>query len=136
MNSNNGVIRIGRKGLKKFAFGDAEPFEVDVIVAFQEWIIVDDSFRDQFSKSEDGSRKIPAAEVPAWHQAAVSMVEKLSNWDSEKYGALTVSEAMDFIARLREQYDELAVFFRPKSLEEPDSPDTSVAEVRFSEEES
>ena len=44
---SNGVIRVGRKGRKKFAFGEGEPFEVDVVVAFQEWICIDDGFRER-----------------------------------------------------------------------------------------
>ena len=42
MSANNGIIRIGRKGIAKFAFGsDGEPFEVDVVVAFQRWIEIE-----------------------------------------------------------------------------------------------
>lgn len=124
MSANNGIIRIGRKGLKKFAFGDeGEPFEVDVVVAFQKWVNVDDDFRAQCN-AED--KLIPTAEMPMYHQAAQLFVKELGGGD------VTVAEALDFIARLREQYDELAVFFRPKSLQEPDSPATSGAELRFS----
>lgn len=130
MSSSNGIIRIGRKGLKKFAFGDesdpaSTPFEVDVVVAFQQWIVIDDSFRPT-EEDKDGRLSIPTAEMPAYHQAAVSFIKDLSNTD------VTTAEALDFIARLREQYDELATFFRPKSREEPASPVTSEAELRFS----
>lgn len=121
MSSNNGVVRIGRKGLKKFAFGEDAPFQVDVVVAYQRWIDVDESFRtDGQIKTEDMHR---------FHAAAVEFVEELSN--SER-GTLTVAEVLDFLARLREQYDELAVFFQPKSREEPASPATSGLETRFS----
>lgn len=129
MSSSNGVIRIGRKGIKKFAFGDNKPFEVDVVVAFQEWITVDDNFRP-IEENEEGNRPIPLAEMPAYHAAAQSFVQGLGG------GEVTVAEALDFIARLREQYDELAVFFRPKSREKLDSPGTSEAELQFSEEKS
>jgi hypothetical protein len=33
-----------------------------------------------------------------------------------------------------EQYDEMADFFQPRSRAKPDSPGTSAAELRFSEE--
>lgn len=125
MSSNNGtgVIRIGRKGLKKFAFGDNPVFEVDVVVAFQRWLVIDDSFR-----TTDGDRRIPVADVPAYHAAAQGFIAELGG------GEVTTAEALDFLARLREQYDELADFFRPKLREERDSPDTSEAGLRFSEE--
>lgn len=141
MSANNGVIRIGRKGLKKFAFGeDGAPFEVDVVVAFQEWISIDDTFRP-IEVDDDGNRPIPVDQMPAYHQAAVEFVQGLAangtrgGVSPADTNRLTVAEALDFIARLREQYDELAVFFRPKLREEPDSLDTSEAELRFSVEE-
>lgn len=126
MNTTNGVIRIGRKGIKKFAFGeDGAPFDVDVVVAFQEWIGIDDKFRE---RSED--RSILTMDMPAYHQAATDFAIRLSG------GVVTTAEALDFIARLREQYDEVAAFFQPKSREERVSPATSEAELRFSMEES
>lgn len=126
MSANNGVIRVGRKGLKKFAFGDeGAPFEVDVVVAFQEWICIDDGFREQ---SDD--RTIATSDMPAYHRAAVEFVARLANTPSA--GEITTAEALEFIARLREQYDEMATFFQPKLREEPDSPATSEAELQFS----
>lgn len=123
MNSN-GVIRIGKKGVKKFAFGDdGAPFEVDVVVVFQQWVATDEGFRDaDFS--------IPSDRMLEYHAAAVSFVQQLCGHE------VTTAEALDFIARLREQYDEVAAFFRPKSREERASLDTSEAELRFSAEES
>lgn len=130
MSDDNGVIKIGRKGVKKFAFGeDGQPFEVDVVKAFQAWICLDDEFRPQ-EEDEKGDRPIPLSKMPDFHQAAVVFVKEVSKYD------VTIAEALDFIARLREQYDELVNFFRPRSKEERDSPDTSGAELRFSAEES
>jgi hypothetical protein len=127
---NNGVVRISRKGTKKFAFGEeGQPFEVDVVAAFQGWIDVDKQFR----VTEDSS----LTDLPAYHQAAVIHVKNLSGYD------VTIAEALDFMARLREVYDDLAVFFRPRSPEERGSPGTSAVasagtsaktELRFSAE--
>lgn len=137
--SSNGVIRVGRKGRKKFAFGnDGAPFEVDVVVAFQEWIGVDDHFRE---RTED--RSIATADMPEYHRAAVEFVQRLATTaplsdtlDNTRVELvapdITTAEALDFIARLREQYDELADFFVPKSREKRASPDTSESELRFS----
>lgn len=143
---SNGVIRIGRKGIRKFAFGDdGVPFEVDVVVAFQEWISIDDSFRP-VNALEDGSRSIPTESMAGYHQAAVEFVARLgtvvisdpmSKHDNRVcVPNITTAEALDFIARLRECYDELAAFFRPRLSEERASPATSEAELRFSAEES
>lgn len=130
MSANNGVIRIGRKGIKKFAFGeDGTPFDVDVVVAFQRWIEIDNEFRQDNDGSE--GRLIALSDIPLFHKAAVEYVRGLSgSYD------VTTAEALDFIARLREEYDKLADFFQPKSLEELASPSTSEAasELQFSEE--
>jgi hypothetical protein len=133
MNTNhNGVIRIGRKGLKKFAFGeDGAPFEVDVVVAFQSWIAIDDEFRP-VEEDNDGGRPIPVSNISAYHLAAVRFVQNLRGTNEP---LVTTAEALDFIARLREQYDELARFFRPRLREERDSPDSSGVELRFLAEE-
>ena len=141
MSQNNGIIRIGRKGIKKFAFGDeGAPFDVDIVVAFQQWIGIDDSFRLEEENAE-GSRPIPTEAMPTYHQAAVEFVSGLAGQTRTLSGQpippvldVTTAEALDFIARLREQYDELASFFRPKSRQERDSPATSEAqsELRFS----
>lgn len=122
-NSTDGVIRIGRKGLRKFAFGDDGPvFEVDVVVAFQRWVEIDDGFRTEEDKnSKDGSRSISISDLPAYHAEAVNFVAELGG------GRATTAEALDFIARLREQYDELADFFQPKSRREQESLATSEA---------
>lgn len=130
MSASNGVIRIGRKGIKKFAFGDDGPvFEVDVVVAMQGWIAVDESFRQM-----EGEHKgeILTEDMSRYHQAAVDFVEELAG--AEYSGKLSKAEALDFIARLSEQHTELVDFFRPRKRERPESQDTSGAELVFSEE--
>ena len=123
MSASNGVIRIGHKGIKQFAMGeDGKPFDVDIVTAFQEWVGIDEQLRDE----ETGL--VPTAGMPGYHQAAVAFVERLSG------GSVITAEALGFIARLREQYDELAVFFQPRSPERPASPVSSAAELRFSAE--
>ena len=131
MSSSNGVIRIGRKGIKKFAFGeDGEPFDVDVVVAFQEWVTIDDQFRqrDDVEMIEE-RQSVRLEDMPAYHNAAVEFVKRLSGCQ-----VITSAEALDFIARLREQYDELADFFVPRSRRGRASPVISeTASLEFSE---
>lgn len=142
MSANNGVIRIGRKGIKKFAFGETgTPFEVDVVVAFQGWLCVDDEFREREGCVD---RIINTVDMPEYHRAAVQYVESLvvdqtADAMVARRGGdrlnITVAEALEFIALLREEYDSLLTFFRPRSREKPDSPDTSEeGSMRFSEE--
>lgn len=143
MSQSNGVIRIGKKGLKKFAFGEegtpgSEPFEVDVVVALQEWLCIDESFRP-IEENESGERPVPRAEMPAYHHATVMFAERMRNTKLDEHGKLpegwepiTVAEALDFLARLREAYYACASFFQPKLQEKPDSPDTSEVELRYS----
>lgn len=128
MSASNGVIRIGRKGTKKFAFGEDGPvFEVDVVTVFQRWICIDKDLRATEGPDEGA---IPAAAMETYHFAAVQFAEELSG------GPVTTAEALDFLARLREVYDDLADFFQPKSSEERASPDTLAVGLRFSVEES
>lgn len=135
MSSNNGsnIVKIGRKGKKKFLFGDDDSnvFEVDIVTAFQEFCIIDDNFRPP--EDDGGNRVIPEADIPAYHDAIVAFVKDLARGNADD---ITKAEALDFLARLREQYDELADFFRPKSRRKQDSPSSTEArsEVRFSEE--
>ena len=154
MSASNGIIRVGRKGKVKFAFGDdGAPFEVDVVSAMQGWWCEDDMHRvaagDVYPDwhvrhgqevDEDDVGTIYTAEMPAYHEAAVEYVKKLAA-EGTRGGVspadtnnITVAEALDFIARLREEYDKLADFFRPRSREKRDSRDTSEVELRFSEE--
>jgi hypothetical protein len=139
VSSNNGVIRIGRKGRKKFAIGDEDDarklpvFEVDVVTAFQKWIVVDEEFRPT-EEDADGNRYVPTADKEAYNLAAVALVEALGG--DEYVGKVTTSEAFDLIARLREAYDDVAVFFLARSREERALPATSAvgSELRFSAE--
>ncbi len=147
--NGSGVIRIGKKGLRKFAFGvegspGSEVFEVDVVSAIQQWFNVHDTFVEAGVENEEGRKVIPSAEVPRYHQAAVEFVEDLRCTNTKNsldrghedsgYLPVTVAEALDFNARLRECYDELVVFFRPRSREERDSPASSGVALHFSEE--
>ncbi len=132
MSASNGVICIGRKGLKKFAFGeDGPPFEVEVVVAFQQWVAVDESFRP-IEPDAEGNRPVPTEAMASYHQAAVAFAEEQAGGQYD--GTITVAEAIEFKTKLMDAYNELADFFQPKSREKRDSPDTSEVELRFSTE--
>lgn len=125
MSESNGVIRIGRKGLKKFAFGeDGAEFSVDVVKTWQEWINIDESVRDT-------EGQIKAENMPLYHKAVVDFAAELSNSKPE---SLTVAEGLEFIAKMREQYEELADFFQPKKRKEQEPSASSATGMQFTEE--
>jgi hypothetical protein len=142
--STDGVIRVGRKGCKKFAFGeDGKPFEVDVVVALYQWIEVDEGFRNNGEEMTDPKtgrvyKVIPTEDMARYHASAVKFATELAGGEyNEVNGSslgITTAEALDFIARLREQHDELVDFFLPRRRGEPESQDTSGVELQFSEE--
>jgi hypothetical protein len=137
LSNNDGVIRIGRKGTKKFAFGeDGEPFEVDVVVVMRDWFDIDDEFRelDPDVLDDDGRpmRVVPRDAAKAYNNAVMEFATKLA---PEGSGPESTGEALDFLARLREQYDELADFFQPRKRGEGRSPASSGVALQFSEEE-
>lgn len=143
MSSSNGVVRIARKGRRKFAFGEegtpgSAPFTVDVVDVFHSWLGTYDQFRQE-EEDESGERPIPRENREAYHAGAVQFVEALRNSPTdvrgeERYEEVSVAEAMDFMARLREAYDELVVFMQAKSRAKQDSPATSEepSQLRFS----
>ncbi len=121
---NDGVIRIGRKGLRTFAFGDDKPFTVDVVVQMQQWIIIDDAFRP-VTPNENGEHPIPKAEMPAFHEAGRQFVMGIAKTGEEPAPDLTVTEAFEFLAELRNAYNEMLDFFVPKSSHKPEPPGTT-----------
>lgn len=132
--NNNGVIKIERKGIKKFAFGDNEIFSVDVITVWQQWLIIDERFRpDEFKNdgTPNEDRSIPTEDVPAYYNAAVQFIKDIGG------GEVTIAEALEFLARLKEEWSDLVSFFRPRSRDERESSDsleTPSVELQFSEE--
>lgn len=145
MSSSNGkgVIRITRKGRRSFAFGEegtpgSEPFEVDILTVFQEWLNRVDDFRQE-EEDEEGNHPIPQENVSAYHQAAVDFVEALRGGDKShpEYVPVSKIEALEFVAQVREAYDDLVGFTQARSREERASPATSEGgsvELRFSPE--
>lgn len=145
--NGKGVIRITRKGRKSFCFGEegtpgSKPFVVDVVDVFHRWLATYDSFRQE-EEDEDGERPIPPENRDAYHEAAIKFVEDLrktsmtpgDDGSAGGYEQVSVGEALDFFARLREEYDALLVFMRPKLREERDSPASSEegsVELRYS----
>lgn len=127
MSENNGVIRVGKKGMAKFAIGEeGKPFEVDVVATMQQWFIIHESYQ-QTEGEEKG--KIRTEDMPAFHSSAVDFVKQLAPEDNP-----TTAEALHFLALLREQWDGLIDFFQPRKREKDESPGTSAEGLVFLEE--
>lgn len=123
MISQNGVVRIGRKGIINFAFGDdGAPFALDVIRAYDEWAQIDQSFRDE-------SGKIVKDQIVAWSGARASFVQQIVEQAGQAIN-LSGAEVNDFMARLEEEVMKLRAFFEPRTPEKPSSPEST--ELRFS----
>lgn len=134
--ADNGVIKIGRKGRKKFAFGeDGKPFEVNVVAVMQDWIIADGQYR--YARNQDNTpenQKLSDTDIPGYHELAVSFVKKCAAAGGTGEVDICEAEALDFLARLRECYDEMVDFFHPKSRGKQGSPASSEPALQFSEE--
>lgn len=63
--ADDGVIRIGKQGVKKYAFATGPAFEVDLVRAFDWWIEIDGTFR-----GADGA--VPKDQLAAWNKARVN----------------------------------------------------------------
>lgn len=121
MSESNGVIRTKSKGRRKFAFGeDGAEFEVDVIKAYDEWIGIDGSFRNE-------KRLVPEEQLQAWKDAATAFAERLSGQTG-----LDGSTVLEFLALLQGEAIKLQDFFVVKYAEKPKSVDSLESRITFS----
>jgi hypothetical protein len=125
MSEANGVIRIGRKGKMKFAFGDGPAFEVDIIEIHDEWWVIDQSLRD-------AENKVPVDQTCAYNMSKLTYVQNIVNKACGP-GApiLTHAEAAEFIVKVQQEVLKLRDFFDPALSEQPISP--LPTELRFSQ---
>ncbi len=119
MSASNGVLKIERKGKKKFAIGDAEPVEIDVSIVYDQWFVIDHDFAD-----ENGM--IPPANLIARNTAMRNFVAELLKCDD-----VTMAEAQEFINILTVEVNKLRDFFSTKWPATPGSAEN--LEVRFSQ---
>lgn len=123
MSEGNGVIRLGRKGRKKFAIGEDGPeFEIDVIQVNNQWIRLHNEFY-----GHEPPRKMTSQESQEYENAVWRFVKEVANDQS-----LSLGEALEFVAVLNEEADKLKGFFVRRSSDAPNSPASS-DRVVFSE---
>jgi hypothetical protein len=120
--NGSGIIRIGKKGLRKFTFDeDADAFEIDVIAAQAQWLELDRQFRDD-------NNEVPPDKLIALNEEARRFAMELA-YDTKPKRILSIAEALEFLKLLNEEAGRLADFFTPKDSEVPSSRESS--ELRF-----
>ena len=118
MSEGNGILKIGRKGKKKFAIGDGAPFEIDVIAENNRWIRLSNEYCTE--KNEDGQMVCPRNQMEARELAGWQYVQQISGTAD-----VTLAEALEFLSVLAEEAGKLQPFFKPRSSDEPSSPEHS-----------
>lgn len=100
--NGTGIIQIGRKGMKKFQFGDdGQPFEVDVTQVWNDFISIADHFR-----GEDGN--VPRDKADEHNRA---IAEYVADKSKMPVGELSLSEVLEFQAVIMEEAEKLRDFF-------------------------
>lgn len=131
MSEKNGectVIRVGRKGLRTFAFGDGAEFTIDVVVTYNRYL----DMRRLFAGDDDRIPPERQAELSRSAWDFVGQVARDSSGNPQYFGSddLTMAEAMEFIKYLTQEVIGLQSFFEVKSAEKQSSPEST--ELRFS----
>lgn len=118
---DNGVIRIGTKGRKKFAFGDGQPFLVDVVDLSNKWAAIDTAYRE------------PDGTVAPSKMLALN--NDLWNFVREETGVMDISkaEAIEFMKHVTDEATALSDFFVPKSVKDAPSSPESTTTLRYSD---
>jgi hypothetical protein len=114
--NGTGVVRIGRKGIVSFALGDGEPVRLDVIDVQNQWLEIDQSYRD--AEGNVPREKQTELNVAAWRFVR----EVFAPAPGQLAEGLSLAEALEFLAKLAEEGDKLKAFFVPKFSEERSSP--------------
>lgn len=137
--NGNGLIRIGRKGLSKFQFGDndGDPVVViDVVAVNDAWAEEDAKFRDESGKLLAGKSSEHRSATIQFVQGVVAAAGGSMAPDQQKpyrdlHDSLTYTEALMFLARMTEECDKLKGFFAVNTGNGPSPPPS--LEVKFSE---
>lgn len=131
--SMNGVIKIAKRSMRKFQFGDDQPVvEFDVIAVYDQWHQVNFALRVK----QDDDWIVPADKVDEFGLNRLNFVQALLN-DAYPEGivapTLTRSEAEEFIKQVQNEAAELRNFIYPKSDETSSAPESTEQETRFSQ---
>lgn len=121
--NGDGVIRVERRGLRKFALGDMPPKEIDVTHAYSEWCRVDRQYR-----GADG--RVPPEKAAELNEMAIKFARDML-LDAGSQADVNLTEALTFLRLLTEEAEKLSGFFAPPTSGGPSSPGRTA--VTFSE---
>lgn len=130
--STNGVVRIARKGIVKFAFGEeGDEFSVDVRVIYDAWTEIDWQLRNE--KGE-----LPTDKRVEHGQNRIRFVQAVVNDAYAANGLAAIpevsgSEAIAFIDRVVEEVEKIHNFFSPKKDEPSSLPASPEMRINFSQ---
>lgn len=136
--STNGVVRINKRGLAKFQFGedDADPPEpvltLDVIAIYDAWYPVEWALRDKEGVLTPDKQDEYGQSRLDFVQSVVNDAYKAASADAP-VPQITRAEAEMFLAEIVKKTRELRDFFSPRSETPSSSPGSSGAEIRFSQ---
>lgn len=134
MSESNGackVIRVDRKGLRTFAFGEGAEFTIDVIVTYNRYLDMRRLFADA-----DGNVPVERhAELARSTWDFVRQIACDASGNPQYFGSkpaeeLTMAEALEFITHLTREVIELQHFFEVSTPRKQSSPESM--ELRFS----
>lgn len=113
MSANNGVIKITRRSLMKFQFGDDQPvLEFDVIAVADQWHEVNFALR----VLENDMWVLPPNKTEEYAVNRLNFVQALVD-TTDGTATLTRIEAEEFIRRVYEEAEKLRNFTSPKTAE-------------------
>ncbi len=121
--NGNGILRIGEEGRLKVAFGDRQPFEIDVMQTNSAFVAIDQAFRDP-----DG--KVPRERIPELNQEIWRFVLAVAAGTIDEKD-LSLTMALRFVKHLTEEAVKLKDFFEVKSSDAPSLPERT--ELIFSQ---
>lgn len=108
--SDNGIIRIERRGRRKVQIGDGVPVDVDIIAFVNEWSAMEEQFRDE-KRQIVPERRQEYVLAARDFIARMGFVEDLTEW-----------EVVAFLKQMSEEADRLISFLPGNTPAKGSSP--------------
>jgi hypothetical protein len=124
--NGDGIIKVGRRGIRKFEFGDeagSVTIELDVIGVWDEWVEIDHSFRDEKGVILKDRLVERNTRCRTWVQGMIEAAGGVTNAEDASHVAqhLSLTDALTFMKLLCEEVEKLKVFFERSTGEKPSS---------------
>jgi hypothetical protein len=125
--SANGVVRISRRGIAKFQFGDDDaPFEVDVIAVYDAWQTI---MWSHLELNDKGEGILPNSKIEEYGQVRLDFVQSVVNTAYQRLGGsppdLSRAEAEAFLNEIAAQKEVLRNFTGSKKETPSSAPEST-----------